>query len=143
MHKHSTTGTRAGKRRGVNRDFRAFVSGWGFTCDPGPVEALLLGGTEAPIRSPWPPLSRGGGGGKSLPPRFLAPKGGPAHGLHPHFVVAQIWADRGGGIGGSAGGGGFPRWGGGGGCAQPITTTCIPPGGMCVWGFGGMEVCMR
>ena len=30
------------------------------------------------------------------------------------------------------GAGGFPRWGGGGGCARPTTTTCIPPGGMCV-----------
>ena len=51
---------------------------------PGPVEALLLGG-EHPfsLASPFPP-----GGSKSLPPRFLAPNGRQAHGLHPRFVVA-------------------------------------------------------
>ena len=38
----------------------------------------------------------------------------------------------GGGIGSSAGGGG--------GCARPTTTTCIPQGGVCVWGHGGIEV---
>ena len=46
----------------------------------------------------------------------------------------------GGGIGSSAGGG--PR-GGGGGCTGPTTTTCIPQGEGCVWGHGGIEVCMR
>ena len=48
----------------------------------------------------------------------------------------------GGGIGSSAGGGGGgPKRGGG--CARPTTTTCIPQGGVCVWGHGGIEVCMR
>ena len=48
------------------------------------------------------------------------------------------------------GGGGFGRGegegsqgGGGGGCARSTTTTCIPPAGMCVWGFGDTKVCMR
>ena len=39
-----------------------------------------------------------GGGAQKLPPRFLALKGGQAHGLHPRFVVAEIWADREGGV---------------------------------------------
>ena len=37
--------------------------------------------------------------------------------------------------------GGVPR--GGGGCVRPTTTTCIPQGGVCVWGHGSIEVCMR
>ena len=45
---------------------------------------------------------------------------------------------EGGGIGSSAGG--VPR---GGGCARPTTTTCIPQRCVCVWGHGGIEVCMR
>ena len=32
------------------------------------------------------------------------------------------------------GGGGVPKVGWA--CAGPTTTTCIPPGGMCVWGLG-------
>ena len=35
----------------------------------------------------------GGGGQQKLPPRILVPNGGPTHGLHPRFVVAEIWAD--------------------------------------------------
>ena len=42
------------------------------------------------------------------------------------------------GVGGGGGwgvrqGGGVPKVGG----PTPTTTTCIPPGGMCVWGLGG------
>ena len=40
---------------------------------------------------------RGGGGGrgsKRSAPLFPGPQGEPAHGLHPRFVVAEIWADR-------------------------------------------------
>ena len=33
-----------------------------------------------------------------FPPRFPAPNWGPANGLHPRFVVAEIWADRVGGL---------------------------------------------
>ena len=36
----------------------------------------------------------GGGGGKRPAPLLPVPNGGPAHGLHPGFVVAYIWADR-------------------------------------------------
>ena len=43
----------------------------------------------------------------------------------------------GGGGGGRVGGGVLAAWpGGGGGCAQPTTTTCIPQGGVYVWGHG-------
>ena len=53
----------------------------------------------------------------------------------PHLSVKT------GGWGGAVLGGGVqPR--GGRACARPTTTTCIPPGGMCVGGFGGTEVCM-
>ena len=41
----------------------------------------------------------GGGGSKRPAPLFPGPQGGPAHGLHPRFVVAEIWADSGGGGG--------------------------------------------
>ena len=39
----------------------------------------------------------GGGdrGSKKSAPQFPGPQGEPAHGLHPRFVVAEIWADRG------------------------------------------------
>ena len=47
----------------------------------------------------------------------------------------------GGGIGSSSGGG--VSQGGGGGLRVTQDTTCIPQGGMCVWGHGGIEVCMR
>ena len=41
------------------------------------------------------PLLLGGGGvAKGMLPCLLVPKKEPAHGLHPRFVVAEIWADR-------------------------------------------------
>ena len=43
------------------------------------------------------PLSVGGGGGRGSKRSallFPGPQGEPAHGLHPRFVVAEIWADR-------------------------------------------------
>ena len=49
------------------------------------------------------PISVGGGrGSKRSAPLFPGPQGEPAHGLHPRFVVAVIWADRGLGGGGGA-----------------------------------------
>ena len=55
----------------------------------------VLGLLSAPF------LLRGGGGGSKRPaPLFPGPQGGPAHGLHPRFVVAEIWADKGAGGGG-------------------------------------------
>ena len=81
MHNHLTTGTQGGKWRGVDRDFLAFLAG--------PVQALLLWGGGGGLVSLASPFPRGGGGvSKSLPPRFLAPKGRQAHGLHPRFVGA-------------------------------------------------------
>ena len=77
------------------------------------------GTAPAPVRSP---VSDAGGltihitvfvreqaeqdllGRKSCPPCFLVPNGGPAHGLHPRFLVAKIWAD-GEGVEGVEGGG--------------------------------------
>ena len=35
-----------------------------------------------------------GRGSKKSAPQFPGPQGEPAHGLHPRFVVAEIWADR-------------------------------------------------
>ena len=35
----------------------------------------------------------GGRGSKKSAPQFPGPQGEPAHGLHPRFVVAEIWAD--------------------------------------------------
>ena len=40
------------------------------------------------------------GGSKRSAPLFPGPQEEPAHGLHPRFVVAEIWADRAGGGGG-------------------------------------------
>ena len=52
------------------------------------------GGCWACFRSG--PISVGGGGGsKRSAPLFPGPHEEPAHGLHPRFVVAEIWADRG------------------------------------------------
>ena len=62
------------------------------------------GGCWACFRSG--PISVGGGGGsKRSAPLFPGPQEEPAHGLHPRFVVAEIWADRDqkGGGGGQAG----------------------------------------
>ena len=53
--------------------------GWGAVCRGEGTDTRHRGG--------------GGGGSKSRPPCFLVPNGGPAHGLHPPFVVAEIWAD--------------------------------------------------
>ena len=51
------------------------------------------GGCWACFRSG--PISVGGGGGsKRSAPLFPGPQEEPAHGLHPRFVVAEIWADR-------------------------------------------------
>ena len=56
------------------------------------------GGCWACFRSG--PISVGGGGGsKRSAPLFPGPQEEPAHGLHPRFVVAEIWADRAGGGG--------------------------------------------
>ena len=54
-------------------------------------------GGAGPAFSPALFLLGGGGVGaaKGLLSCFLVPKGEPAHGLHPRFVVAEIWADRG------------------------------------------------
>ena len=55
------------------------------------------GGCWACFRSG--PISVGGGrGSKRSAPLFPGPQGEPAHGLHPRFVVAEIWADWGGGV---------------------------------------------
>ena len=66
------------------------------------------------------PLSVGGGGGRGSKRSallFPGPQGEPAHGLHPRFVVAEIWADR----GFEGGGGGGVGVGGGGGGGQKMT----------------------
>ena len=63
------------------------------------------GGCWACFRSG--PISVGGGGGsKRSAPLFPGPQEEPAHGLHPRFVVAEIWADRGKGREGAGGRGG-------------------------------------
>ena len=61
-----------------------------------------------------------------------------------HKIIGMIhvktWGGGGGGGDVQPRGGRVPKVGGA--CAQPTTTTCIPPGGMCVWGFGDTEVLM-
>ena len=72
------------------------------------------GGVPGLAFGPVPPHVGGGGrGSKRSAPLFPGPQGEPAHDLHPRFVVAEIWADRGqfGGGGGRPGGGG-PKVGG-------------------------------
>ena len=68
---------------------RACWGGRGWCAGPAVSPALfLLGGVR---------------GSKRSAPLFPGPQGEPAHGLHPRFVVAAIWADweeRGGGGGG-------------------------------------------
>ena len=64
----------------------------------------MLGGGGAVLGLLSAPFLLGGGGGSKRPaPLFPGPQGGPAHGLHPRFVVAEIWADK-----GDGGGGGVP-----------------------------------
>ena len=76
------------------------------------------GGCWACFRSG--PISVGGGrGSKRSAPLFPGPQGEPAHGLHPHFVVAEIWADWGAG----GGRGERPIEGGG----STITAPTPPP----------------
>ena len=73
-----------------------------------------------------------------IPPSYLSKPGGGGGGLGGLF--------GGGGLAGGCRGGVFGRGGGSqgrGACARPTTTTCIPPRGMCVWGFGDTEVCMQ
>ena len=77
---------------------------------------MLGGGCARPAFGLAPFLLGGGGrGSKRSAPLFPGPQGELAHGLHPRFVVAEIWADImhfvefGGG-----GGGGRGWWGGGG-----------------------------
>ena len=53
------------------------------------------GGCWACFRSGPISVGGGGGGSKRSAPLFPGPQGEPAHGLHPRFVVAEIWADRG------------------------------------------------
>ena len=59
----------------------------------------MLGGGGAVLGLLSAPFLLGGGGGgggsKRPAPLFPGPQGGPAHGLHPRFVVAEIWADKG------------------------------------------------
>ena len=52
------------------------------------------GGCAGPAFGPAPFLLWGGRGSKRSAPLFPGPQGEPAHGLHPRFVVAEIWADR-------------------------------------------------
>ena len=51
------------------------------------------GGGAGPPFSPAPFLLGGGWGSKRSAPLFPGPQGEPAHGLHPRFVLAEIWAD--------------------------------------------------
>ena len=69
------------------------------------VRACLGGGGGCRVCLWSRPISVGGGrGSKKSAPLFPGPQGEPAHGLHPRFVVAEIWAD-----GGDKGWGGPPR----------------------------------
>ena len=54
----------------------------------------------------------GGRGSKRSAPLFHGPQGEPTHGLHPRFVVAEIWGDRG--------------WGGWGGLGEGLPRTAKP-----------------
>ena len=52
------------------------------------------GGGVLGLLSVRPHFCWGGRGSKGSAPLFPDPQGEPAHGLHPRFVVAEIWADR-------------------------------------------------
>ena len=71
-----------------------------------------------------------GGRAAKPAPAFVAPNRGAAHGLHPRFVVAEIWADRGASTEGLPGGGrGPPGAGlslvtGGGTCVRYVREVC-------------------
>ena len=71
-------------------------------CSEG-AKACWGGGGAGLAFGPAPFLLGGGGGSKRSAPLFPGPQGEPAHGLHPRFVVAEIWADR---VWGGGGGGG-------------------------------------
>ena len=47
-------------------------------------------GGDGPVSVPRHAGRRGGGGGKRPAPKLQGPTWGPAHGLHPRFVVAYI-----------------------------------------------------
>ena len=84
----------------------------------------MLGGGGGSAFGPAPFLLGGGRGNKKSAPQFPGPQGEPAHGLHPRFVVAEIWAD---GVGMRGGGGGFstplnPQMGGLGSRLEPGCT---------------------
>ena len=72
-------------------------------CSEG-ARACWGGGGAGPAFGPAPFLLGGGRGSKRSAPLFPGPQGEPAHGLHPRFVVAEIWADWDGGGGGGADG---------------------------------------
>ena len=65
----------------------------------------MLGGVVLGLFPVRPHFCRGGKGQQKVcSPISWSPRG---HGLHPYFVVAEIWADRGvkgGGLGGVKGG---------------------------------------
>ena len=93
-----------------------------------------------PFSSPFVPQEGGGGGATTIGPDATHP---PAICQNLREGGGGSWG-RGGGVGGRVGwggigssAGGFPR---GGGCARPTTTTCIPQGGVCDWGHGGIEL---
>ena len=91
----------------------------------------MLGGAGLLLVPPHFCWGGGDRGSKKSAPQFPGPQGEPAHGLHPRFVVAEIWADRerGGGGGGSGGapfkGGDGSRVGGCVGPAPPLSPVVL------------------
>ena len=80
--------------RDLDHHVTACSEGAGVRGHAGGGGGAVLGLLSAPFL-----LGGGGGGSKRPAPLFPGPQGGPAHGLHPRFVVAEIWADKGGGHG--------------------------------------------